>query len=214
MTALANIIAACQHSGKHIVLAEGEDQRVQQAAARAVHDQLAEITLLGEPDAIAAAYHARGEPIPQIDVLDPAYIPLDEDLVELYLSLRAHKGADRDAAIQAVRQPLIYSALMLRSGRADGSIAGAVHTTADVVRAAVQLVGASEAGGLVSSCFIVQLPPERHPQQRAFDIHRLRASGRAQLRAASGNSGGGHSVVPQFTKSRAESSDAVFFYLR
>ena len=163
--ALASIIAACQRSGKHIVLAEGEDQRVQQAAARAVQDGLAEITLLGEPDAIAAAYHARGEPIPKIDVIDPAYIPLDEDLVELYLSLRAHKGADRDAAIQAVRQPLIYAALMLHSGRADGSIAGAVHTTAEVVRAAVQLVGAREVGGLVSSCFIVQLSPERHPRK-------------------------------------------------
>ena len=83
----------------------------------------------------------------------------DERLAARLHEIRRHKGMDEAAAREAVRAPLVRAALMVRGGEAAGSVAGAATTTADVVRAALQIIGKRKDAAIVSSFFLI-LPPE------------------------------------------------------
>ncbi|MCY4065377.1 MAG: phosphate acyltransferase, partial [Rhodospirillaceae bacterium] len=126
----------------HIVLPEGEDPRIAGGAARAAADGLARITLLRDGGGRA------GE---GVETVDPAESPEEERLAETYWTLRKHRGVDRDAARAAVRNPLTFAALMVRDGLADGTLGGAVATSSDTVRTALQVIGKHPDYALVSS---------------------------------------------------------------
>ncbi|MEN0087143.1 MAG: phosphate acyltransferase [Pseudomonadota bacterium] len=126
---------------RHIVLPEGHDPRVVEGANRAVELELADVTLLGGAEGI--------------DIASSALLsPLQEQL----LALRARKGMTEERAAQAVCEPLNFAAMMVREGYADGTLAGAVHTTGDTVRTAFQLIGRAQGVGSVSSFFLMVLP--------------------------------------------------------
>lgn len=133
--ALESVFARARAGRRRIVLPEGGDARIAEGAARAAADGLAEVIVLGP---------------------DPAGWPGAADaLAAVYHRLRAAKGVDAAAAREAVRNPLIYAQLMVREGLADGSLAGAANTTADVLRAAIQVIGVDPAFSAVSSFFIM-----------------------------------------------------------
>ncbi|WP_299815381.1 phosphotransacetylase [uncultured Jannaschia sp.] len=136
----------------HIVLSEGTDPRVVDAALRAAEAGIGHVTVLAPEGADLPPGVAR---------CDPATAETDA-MVEAYLEARAKRHPTRDDAARAVRDPLIHAALMVRTGRADGTIGGAVHTTSDTVRAALQMIGAAPGMPLVSSFFLMVLPPS-HP---------------------------------------------------
>ena len=133
----------------HIVLPEGDDPRIVGGAARAAADGLARITLL------RAGAGGVGE---RVEIVDPAKSPEAERLAETYWTLRRHRGVDRDAAREAVRDPLTFAALMVREGLADGTLGGAVHTSSDTVRTALQVIGKHPDYALVSSFFLMVWP--------------------------------------------------------
>ena len=81
-----------------------------------------------------------------------------ERLAETYWTLRKHRGVDRDAARAAVRHPLTFAALMVREGLADGTLGGAVATSSDTVRTALQVIGKHPDYALVSSFFLMVWP--------------------------------------------------------
>ena len=85
-------------------------------------------------------------------------------------SLRKHRGIDKDEAIQAVKKNVNFAALMVSLGYADGTIAGAVETTADTIKAALQIIGKDPSSSIVSSYFLMLL---KNPQNRASRIRRL-----------------------------------------
>ena len=133
----------------HIVLPEGEDPRIAGGAARAAADGLARITLLRD---------GGGREGEGVEVIDPAESPEGERLAETYWALRKHRGVDRDAARAAVRNPLTFAALMVREGLADGTLGGAVATSSDTVRTALQVIGKHPDYALVSSFFLMVWP--------------------------------------------------------
>ena len=133
----------------HIVLPEGDDPRIVGGAARAAADGLARITLL------RAGAGGVGE---RVEIVDPAKSPDADRLVETYWTLRKHRGVDRQAAREAVRDPLTFAALMVREGLADGTLGGAVHTSSDTVRTALQVIGKHPDYALVSSFFLMVWP--------------------------------------------------------
>jgi len=133
----------------HIVLPEGDDPRIVGGAARAAADGLARITLL------RAGAGGVGE---RVEIVDPAKSPEAERLAETYWTLRRHRGVDRDAAHAAVRNPLTFAALMVRDGLADGTLGGAVATSSDTVRTALQVIGKHPDYALVSSFFLMVWP--------------------------------------------------------
>lgn len=136
-----------------IVLSEGVDARVLEAAGRAVADGLAQITVLAP----------EGTPVPDGVLLeDPATSPHRAAMIEGFLEARAKKNPTRAQAEEAVSDPLVWAALMVRMDRAGGTIGGAINTTSNTVRAALQMIGTAKGAPLVSS-FCLMVLPEDHP---------------------------------------------------
>ena len=168
MKALDDIIDAARSEPRHIVLAEGDDPRIVEGAVRAVRDGLARVTLVGDAETIGELLSGQGASPDEFRIADPATSPLTEGLAAGYLELRRHKGVDEDAALRAVRDPLGFAAMMVREGHADGTIGGAVATTADTVRAALQIIGRAEGAPIVSSFFLMMLCEHHHTRKGAL----------------------------------------------
>lgn len=149
---LTDIRHRVQGSGKRIVLPEADDERTVTAALELRQRGLLDPILVGSRKSRAAK---------RFDVIDPAHDARAEQFVETLFTLRRHKGMDYDAARTAVQDPLYFAALMVRAGEADGSVAGAVRTTADVLRAAIWCIGTAPGIRTVSSAFYMVVPPFR-----------------------------------------------------
>ncbi|MBN8413228.1 phosphate acetyltransferase [Halomonas cupida] len=162
MKALNHIREMARQDPKRIVLCEGDDPRVLRAALTASAAGYARIQLVGEHKVIQSRAEAEGLELDAIELIDPADSEHTERLVALLLELRGAKGMTPEDAATRARDPLIFANLMVRAGLADGSVAGAVHTTADVVRAAIQLIGMAPGATLVSSFFLMMLCKEFH----------------------------------------------------
>ncbi|SAK99354.1 phosphate acetyltransferase [Caballeronia calidae] len=157
MKAMHRIIDQARDLPMRIVLSEAEDTRVLEAAARAHKEGIARILLVG---ARARAYQVAdgaGIDLEGIDVIDPSQSPLRERFADELFALREKKGMTPDQARAAVLDPLCFANLMVRLGEADGSVSGAVNTTADVVRNAIQIIGVRPSFKLVSSFFLMML---------------------------------------------------------
>ena len=122
---------------------------------RATRDGLARIVLVGNRAAIHAAAARDAIDLDGMTLVDPATATQRDAYADTLHALR--KSMTADAARDAVLDPLCHANLMVRLGDADGSVAGAVHATADVVRAAIQLIGVDPAFRIVSSFFLMML---------------------------------------------------------
>ena len=159
MTGIDDIIAASKAAAPRIVLSEGEDVRVAQAAARAQADGLAEVIIVGDASKIAAL---EVDGLDRVEIADPATSERLEDYSAAYHELRKHKGVDAAAARKAMQSPLGFAAMMVRQGDADGTIGGAVATTGETVRTALQIVGMAPDSKIVSSFFLMLLAAPYH----------------------------------------------------
>ena len=142
---------------QHIVLPEGEDPRSVLAASMCVRQRLAQITLLGNEDKIRAIAQEQNADLGGVTVLDHRRAGDFDKMVSLYHDLRRAKGLMADEARTSLHDPLYYGNLMVRAGRADGSVAGATNTTSHTVRAALQCIGVRAGFRLVSSFFVMAL---------------------------------------------------------
>ena len=154
---------------RHIVLAEGEDPRVVEGGLLAVRDGLARITLLGDEATVREHLRAQIGDAPAIPdglgVIDPRTSEHAGALADALFERRQHKGVDRARAARDSLDPLNFAALMVHTGLADGTVAGAVATTAQTVRAALQMIGKHPDAGAVSSFFLMVLDPARHGEK-------------------------------------------------
>lgn len=154
----------------HIVLSEGHDPRVVAGAVSAVQAGIARITLVGTTDEVHRQLADMGATIgPMIAVEDPQTSSLTDEFAQTYFDLRKHKGVSEDIAAIQARDPLVFAAMMVRNGHADGTVGGAVATTSDTVRAALQIIGKAKDAPLVSSFFLMALP-DGHPSGRSAMI--------------------------------------------
>lgn len=142
---------------RRIVLPEATDARVAEAAVLLQREGLARPLLLGEPSAVEEAVRAVGGDPGSLEHADPATDPRRDELSGHLYALRAAKGMTREQARQAVADPLVFGALLVARGHVDGSVAGAVSTTADVLRAAIRCVGLAPGIRSVSSAFYMVL---------------------------------------------------------
>lgn len=165
MAVLDDILDRAREKPRHIVLPEGEDPRIVEGAIRAQKEGIAIPILLGEPEKITALLSQAGGHPADFQIIDPAKSDRAEAYAEAFEALRRHKGVDMTAARAAMTNPLNFGAMMVRLGDADGSLAGAITTTADTVRAALQIIGRAEGVKTVSSCFLMILDQPHHPRQ-------------------------------------------------
>jgi phosphate acetyltransferase len=142
---------------QHIVLPEGEDPRTLIAAGAAVRQRLARLTVLGSEDKLRDAARKSGADLGGVEVIDHLRANDFDKMVSLLYEARRAKGMTLDEARNALRDPLYYGNLMVRAGRADGSVAGATNTTSHTVRAALYCIGVRPGFKLVSSFFLMAL---------------------------------------------------------
>ena len=142
---------------QHIVLPEGDDPRTVFAAAVCTQRRLARITMLGDEAKIRSTAESERIDLGGVEVLDHRRAPDFEKMVSLFQDLRRAKGMMADEARTMLMDPLYYGNLMVRTGRADGSVAGATNTTSHTVRAALLCIGVRAGFKLVSSFFLMSL---------------------------------------------------------
>ncbi|PYS77340.1 MAG: phosphate acetyltransferase [Acidobacteria bacterium] len=158
MSILERIRRRAAADPQHIVLPEGEDPRTVVAASMVVRDRLARVTVLGDEEKIRAVARESSADLGGVAVIDHRHAPDFERVAALYHELRRAKGLMPDEARIAVRDPLYYGNLLVRGGKADGSVAGATNTTAHTVRAALHCIGIRPGFRVVSSFFVMVLP--------------------------------------------------------
>jgi len=143
---------------QHIVLPEGEDDRTIIAASKIAAERLARLTVLGDEEKIRGRAATLGVSLTNVPIFDHRKSPdLDARARELY-ELRRAKGATMDEARKQILDPLYFGNLMVRNGKADGSVAGATNTTAHTVRSALVTIGLKEGFSLVSSVVVMVVP--------------------------------------------------------
>lgn len=168
MKVLDRIKERARANPRHIVLPEGEDERTLQAAALCVAERIAKVTLLGHEEAIRQkAAHLRLD-LHQVPMVDPSRSKDLDRYAQVYYELRRAKGVSLDEARHQMLAPLYFGNMMVREGKADGSVAGATNTTADTVRAAIQVIGLQDGFHLVSSFFIMVVPNSSYGADGAF----------------------------------------------
>ncbi len=150
------------------MLAEAEDPRVLAAAARASASDLCQPVLIGDPARVRAAAGAAGVKLgAEIEILDPQADPALADMAQQLAAELTARGIQLDSArnpggvLALAHEPLYYADLLVRHGRADGAIMGAVATTADTVRAALRVLGLDPRFNLVTSCFLMAFSAQK-----------------------------------------------------
>lgn len=143
MKPLERIFQTARNLDRHIILSEGNDPRVAEAARRLTDEGLARITLMDGPGIAGVAR------------IVPAEAPDLPELADHWHKMRAAKGMTAERALEEMRDPIRQAAMRVRLGLADGTVGGAVATTADTVRAALQIIGRAPGAGIVSSFFLM-----------------------------------------------------------
>ena len=140
-----------------VVLPEGYDDRMVQAAGLIVKDRLAKVVLLGEPGTLQAKAKELGVSLDGVQLLDPKAAPQLDAYVDELVELRKKKGLTRDEARGLLTQEdnLYFASMMVRRNDAGGAVAGAANTTGDVLRAAFQCIGTAPGIKTVSSVFLM-----------------------------------------------------------
>lgn len=162
MQALSNILKRAKASPKRIVLPEGFDSRIIQAAARIHKEGVADPVLLGETQQIMRRAERSGIDVSHIEIINPANSDMLLEFGEMVYQLRKSKGIDRKQALELAKTPLWFGNLLVKIGYADSSVSGAVHSTANVVRTAIRALGVRSDAKMVSSFFLMVFDQEHH----------------------------------------------------
>ena len=153
---------------KHIVLAEGEDRRTIAAAALISGERIARVTLIGVEELIRDTASQMGCGLTGVTVVDNRRSPDRDRLASAYYEVRRAKGVTLDEARRQMDDPLYFANMLVREGRADGSVSGATHTTAHTVGAALRCIGPRPGFKTVSSFFVVVVSGSQLGAQGAF----------------------------------------------
>ncbi len=152
------LIRRAKSRRQRIVLPEGADERILRAAEIVTLRQVADLTLLGEPDRIRRRIRELGLKLDNIHILDPRTAPERERYAQCYFALRRHKGISEQMAHDALEDVSYFGTLMVHLGDADGMVSGATHTTQHTIRPAFETIKTKPGIKLVSSVFFMCLP--------------------------------------------------------
>jgi phosphate acetyltransferase len=145
---------------RKVVLQEGEDVRVIEAAGKATKLGIAEVTILGDAAKIKATAASASLSLDKVNVVDMTAAPNLQDYANTYFELRKAKGMTEPEALKTMKDPLFYGAMMVRKGLCDSFVGGATYTTADVCRAGIQIIG-MQPGLKTLSSFFAMISPDK-----------------------------------------------------
>ncbi|MCC6442985.1 MAG: phosphate acetyltransferase [Armatimonadetes bacterium] len=168
MNIMEAVFEKARAANKRIVLPEGHDPRVVQAAAEIERLGIAQPILLGNAEDTGRIAREKDVNLCGIPVIDPECSPRLDDYARLLFEMRKAKGVTEEQAYDMARNRLYYGVLMVKSDDADGEVSGATHSTADTVRPALQVLKTRAGVSIVSSCFIMIVPDTDMGEQGVF----------------------------------------------
>lgn len=168
MNALSRIKDKARAKKRRVVFPEGTEPRIIQAAKKVLSDELCAITLLGDEGTIKGLAKEHGLQLNKIQIINPDHSPDFNDFVAVFMELRKEKGITEEEARKSIANPLYFGAMLVRHNKADASVAGSIHTTGDVIRAAIQVIGMAEGISTVSSFFMMTVPKYRDELNKVF----------------------------------------------
>ena len=151
---LDSIVSRAKAAKKTIVLPEGDDPRTLEAAEKVLADGIADLIILGDAAQIAAS----GRALDGAHIIDPAAYEDREELAETLYEVRKKKGMTLEEARAKLDDVLYFGVMLVKTGAADGMVAGACHATGDVLRPSLQILKTAPGAALVSSFFIMCVP--------------------------------------------------------
>ncbi len=151
------LIERARASRKHIVLPEGDDDRVLRAAEILLRRGVVELTILGGEDEVRERATMLGVDLDGAHLVDPATSPLRQDYAAKYFELRQHRGMTEERALDVLGDPNYFATMMVQEGAVDGMVSGAAHTTGDTIRPAFEIIRAREGTSVISSVFFMCL---------------------------------------------------------
>ena len=156
MTLIESIIARAKSNRQRIVLPESLEERTLTAADMALADEIADIILIGNSDEIHALADKLGlKHISKATIIDPATSEKTAEYAKLLYELRKNKGMTEEKAAQQVLDPLYFGCLIIKSGDADGQISGALSTTGETLRPALQIIKCAPGISCVSGAMLM-----------------------------------------------------------
>ena len=151
------LLERARQNQKHIVLPEGEDDRILRAASTLLQRKVARLTILGNEASIRARATDLGLDIADAAIIDPMDATLRQRFAEEYARIRAHKGISIGQASDTVTDGSYFGTMMVHLGLADGMVSGATHTTANTIRPAFEIIKTRPGVSVVSSVFLMAL---------------------------------------------------------
>ena len=158
MSVIDNIKAKAKSQKKHILLPEGTEERTVQAAQKIIAEGIADISLMGNEDEIRAVAEKFNVDLTGVGIVDPVKSPDFNTYVERFYEMRKAKGVDMEKAEKMMHDPLFFACMMIKDGKADGMVAGAINTTGNTLRPGLQIIKMAPGISTVSSCFIMEIP--------------------------------------------------------
>ncbi len=143
---------------KRILLPEGDEPRTIKAASLIAKDGIADVVLLGNEEAIKKV--AEGTDLTGVTIIDPEKSDHLQKFADQFYEMRKAKGVTQDQALATCKDTLYFAVMMIKNDLADGMVSGAVHSTGDTLRPALQVIKTAPGISIVSSSFIMEVPNE------------------------------------------------------
>ncbi|EEI77577.1 phosphotransacetylase [Corynebacterium striatum] len=141
--------------GAHIVLPEGDDDRIIEAAGALIEGKVAKLTILGDEVDVAKRAERLGVDLAGVDVIDHLNSPLAEEFAADFAELRKKKGVTLEQARETMQDVSYFATMMVHKGLADGMVSGAAHTTAHTIKPSFQIIKTVPGASVVSSIFLM-----------------------------------------------------------
>jgi len=141
-----------------IVLPEGDDERIVNAAEAVLKDKLANLIILANDNEINQIASANNLNLDDATIIDPKNSDLINEFTDLFYELRKHKGISKEDAKKIIKDPLYFATMLIYTNRAQGLVAGAANATGDVLRPAFQIIKTTPGISVVSGAFIMDVP--------------------------------------------------------
>ncbi len=158
MFGFGTMIEKLKKDPKTIVLTEGMDPRVLEAASRLLASNFLKPILLGNPDEITKCAEDAGFNIRGAEIIDPETYDRFEEMAQEFYELRKSKGVTIEKARETIKSTNYFGTMLIKMGIADCLLGGATYSTADTVRPALQIIKTKPENSIVSSCFILVRP--------------------------------------------------------
>lgn len=162
MSVLDSIKEKAKADVKHILLPEGSEERTVQAARIITDEKIAKVTLLGDEEEIKKVAEKFNVCLCGIDIINPLTDPDFEHYANGFYELRKAKGITPEKARETIKNTLFYACMMIKEGKADGMVSGAINTTGNTLRPGLQIIKMAKGINTISSCFIMEIPNKEY----------------------------------------------------